>query len=68
MQQLGQENDYLSPTETDGRAILEVQGGNRMRERDRVKIAVWVPEVWPVIIKPLWSVCTFPQILPSHAQ
>lgn len=37
-------------------------------ERDRVKIDVWVPEGWPVIIKPLWSVCTFPQILLSHAQ
>lgn len=36
---------------------------NSGRERDREKIAVWVLEGWPVIIKPLWSVCTFPQIL-----
>lgn len=40
----------------------------RELERDRVQIAVWIPKGWPVIIKPLWLVCTFPQILLSHAQ
>ena len=64
----GKEKEFVSCSEEEEVVGLETQGGNRTRERDRVKIAVWVPEGWPVIIKPLWSVCTFPQILLSHAQ
>lgn len=34
-------------------------GGDRERESENSCLG---PEGWPIIIKPLWSVCTFPQI------